>query len=119
LWAADMVIIPTAMEYLSNRGVIDLVSTLKILRDQRQWNGLLLGVLPTFYDDTTRQSRDSLQNLRNALGDHVLPLVHRATVLREASAEGMTIYEKDSSSRAAQEYQKVVKAVLRSKRKQE
>jgi len=40
-------------------------------------------------------------------------------VLREASAEGMTIYEKDSSSRAAQEYQKVVKAVLRSKRKQE
>jgi len=119
LWAADMVIIPTAMEYLSNRGVIDLVSTLKILRDQRQWNGALLGVLPTFYDDTTRQSRESLQNLRDALGDHVLPLIHRATVLREASAEGITIYEKDSSSRAAQEYQEVVKAVLRSKRKQE
>lgn len=77
--------------------------------------GGLLGVLPTFYDQTTRQSQESLRNLRNSLGDRVLPKIHRATVLREATAEGMTIFEKDSDSRAAEEYWQLIKIVLRSK----
>jgi len=115
LWAADLVIVPTAMGYLSNQGVIKLTEILRVLHEKYRWNGKLLGILPTFYDDTTRQSRDSLNNLRKAFGDLVLPIIHRATVLREAAAEGQSIYEQDPDSRAAEEYQRVVKAVLRAR----
>ncbi|MBC8505273.1 MAG: ParA family protein [Anaerolineales bacterium] len=115
LWAADLVIVPTAMEYLSNQGVIKLTEILRVLHEKYRWNGKLLGILPTFYDDTTRQSRDSLKHLREAFGDLVLPIIHRATVLREAAAEGQSIYEHDPDSRAAEEHLRVVKAVLRAK----
>ncbi|MBC8503894.1 MAG: ParA family protein [Chloroflexi bacterium] len=115
LWAADLVIVPTAMEYLSNQGVIKLAEILKVLDEKYRWNGKLLGILPTFYDDTTRQSRDSLNNLQEAFGDLILPIIHRATVLRESAADGQSIFEKDPDSRAAEEYQKVVKAVLRAR----
>ena len=115
LWAADWVLVPTAMEYLSNQGVARLIGTLKDLQEKRDWRGGLLGILPTFYDEQTRQSRTSLENLRSTFGEMVLPPVHRATVLREASAEGRTIFEYAPESRAAQEYQAVVDAVLRAR----
>ncbi len=113
LWAADWVIIPTAMEYLSNQGVVQLLETLNDLRDKHIWNGKLLGILPTFYDGQTRQSKTSLENLRNNLGQLVLPSIHRATVLREASSEGQTIFEYAPGSRSAKEYEQIVNAVTR------
>ena len=115
LWAADWVIVPTAMEYLSNEGVARLVETLQALRQEREWHGGLLGILPTFYDERTRQSQSSLENLQKAFEGHVLPSVHRATILREASAEGQTIFERAPDSRSADEYQQLVKAVLRAR----
>jgi|APSaa5957512622_1039677.scaffolds.fasta_scaffold18959_2 chromosome partitioning protein len=115
LWAADLVIVPTAMEFLSNQGVITLAETLRILVEKYRWGGKLLGILPTFYDDTTRQSRDSLDHLRGAFGDLVLPIIHRATVLRESAAEGRSIFEQGPDSRAAKEYDQIVKAVLRAR----
>ncbi len=115
LWAADWVIIPTAMEYLSNAGVARLIETLQDLRQQRDWRGGLLGILPTFFDEQTRQSKSSLENLRVAFKGQVLPPVHRATVLREAAAEGQTIFERAPESRAAAEHWQLVKAVLRAR----
>jgi chromosome partitioning protein len=111
LWAADLVLIPTAMEYLSNEGVRKLLETLHILHEHKAWPGALLGILPTFYDETTRQSRLSRQHLADAFGERVLKPIHRATILREASAEGLTIFEKAPTSRAAQEYDKLAKFV--------
>jgi chromosome partitioning protein len=112
LWAADFVLIPTAMEYLSNEGVVNLLETLEVLHTSKGWQGVLLGILPTFFDAQTRQSQTSLTHLTQAFGAQVLPVIHRATVLREASAEGLTIFEKDPTSRAAQEYETLVRRVL-------
>jgi chromosome partitioning protein len=113
LWAADWVIIPTAMEYLSNKGVAALIETLKSLRENFEWQGGLLGVLPTFYDNTTKQSQASLNNLGCVLAGQLLPVIHRATVQREAMAEAKTIYEKAPKCRTAREYLGLVDAVLR------
>jgi len=47
-------------------------------------------------------------------GHHrILAPIHRATILRECAAEGLTIFEKDSDSRAAQEYSALVDLVLK------
>jgi chromosome partitioning protein len=108
IWASDWVLIPSATEYLSLTGISDTVSTLKNLAN-RGWAGKLLGILPTFYDEQTRQSQESLEHLAQNFSAVLLSPIHRATLLRECAAEGKTAFEKDASSRAAKQYQTLVK----------
>ena len=68
------------------------------------WTGKLLGILPTFYDDNTSESKTTLEELKQNFKDAVLPPIHRATILREAPAEGKLVYELDPQHRATREY---------------
>ena len=105
LLAADLVIIPTAADYLASEGVVRTYATLKALRDDQGWRGKVLGILPTFYDETTKESKATLADLRKTFGDKmILSPIHRATILRECASEGVTIWERDPKHRAAQEY---------------
>ena len=105
LLAADLLIVPTATDYLAAEGVAKTVDTFATLRAEHQWRGALLGVLPTFHDETTNESAATLADLRETFGaDRVLTPIHRATILRECASEGMTIWEKSPKSRAALEY---------------
>lgn len=122
IWAADLVIIPTATEYLSAHGVQKASETIAALRRDKQWPGALLGVLPTFYDDQTRESKATMDSLRDTcpvpqvlggFGDFILPPVHRATILRECAAEGQTIFEKDPACRSADEYRQIANLLLK------
>jgi chromosome partitioning protein len=116
LWASHLVIVPTATDGLALEGVVEVVATLETLRTSRDWTGSILGVLPTFYDEVTRESQAVLAELRglsSTLGDGlVLDAIHRATVLRECAAEGQTIFEYAQDSRAAREYAALVWRVL-------
>lgn len=103
IWASDLVLLPTATEYLSSDGLGQILGTLDALGG-KGWKGKLAGFLPTFYDEQTRESKATLENLLENFGNSVLPPIHRATVLRECAAEGLTIFEKAPDSRAAQEY---------------
>jgi chromosome partitioning protein len=105
LFAADLVIIPTAVDYLATEGVVRITQTIKVLAEKHAWAGSILGILPTFYDNVTRESQQTLEDLKRTFGeDVILPPIHRATVLRECGAEGKTVWEKAVDSRSAQEY---------------
>ena len=108
---ADLVIIPSAVDILSSAGVADLVGSLDDLK-AKGWPGRVLGILPTFFDSVTKESKANLADLTVAFGDLVLPVIHRATVLRECTAEGQTIFELAPTSRAAEEYAALVWRVL-------
>jgi chromosome partitioning protein len=110
LWAADLVIIPTAVDFLSSAGLADLLDRMHAFKEQG-WTGALFGILPTFFD-TTNESKANRDDLLAAFGDLVFPPIHRATVLRECAAEGVTIFEKDPKSRAAEEYAALIWRVL-------
>jgi chromosome partitioning protein len=111
-WAADVVIGPCATDFLSTDGVVKILETMDRLAS-RGWPGALLGILPTFYDEVTKESRATLDDLRKTFGvDKVLEPIHRATALREAAAEGRTIWETDPKSRAAEEYGRLVWGVF-------
>lgn len=112
VWATDLLIIPTATEFLASDGASKMVEMLLYLQG-KQWTGALLGVLPTFYDEQTKESRATMNSLGDTFKDRLLPPIHRATVLRECAAEGLTIFEKDPDSRAAQEYEALVDLVAR------
>ena len=105
IWAADLVVIPSATEFASLEAVGNTIVTLQSLKNERSWNGGLLGILPTFFDDKTRESRNSFSELKRGFGDQVLPPIHAATVLRECWSVGKTICEYAPESRAAKEYE--------------
>lgn len=106
MWAADLVVLPSATEFASLDSVGKTVQLLHALKNEKGWKGGLLGILPTFYDDTTRESRNSLNDLQKDFGEKVLPPVHNATLLRECWSAGKTIFEYAPQSRACQEYEK-------------
>ncbi|MGB8215332.1 MAG: ParA family protein [Anaerolineales bacterium] len=118
IFAADLVIIPAATEYLAADGVRQIYETMLRLKNDHKWPGKLIGILPTFYDEQTRESGAALEDYRKAFGEQlVLAPIHRATALRECPGEGRTIFEVEkpstSAQRAAQEYQAIVDVVLK------
>ncbi|MBN1484920.1 MAG: ParA family protein [Chloroflexia bacterium] len=112
IWAADLVLIPCGMDYLSTDGVVKILETMQHLSG-KGWEGALMGILPTFYDETTRESQATLDDLQKTFGPGIiLPPIHRATVFRECVSGGKTIWERYPTSRAAKEYATVLWRVL-------
>ena len=112
-WAADLAVIVSSLDFLSADGVSGFLEMLKVLQAEKQWRGKLAGILPTFYDEQTRTTREQMTNLQSAFPDQVFAPIHRATVLREASAEGLTIFEKDIKSRSALEYEDLARRLFK------
>ncbi|MBU1751568.1 MAG: ParA family protein [Chloroflexi bacterium] len=108
LYAADPLILPAALDFLALEGVAEVLNTLDAL--QRP-SPPVVRVLPTFYDEVTRESKSNLARLHEAFPNAVLGPIHRATILRECAALGRTIFEHAPESRAAQEYGAVVAGV--------
>jgi chromosome partitioning protein len=113
IYAADLVLVPTATEFLAMDGLAQMIELLTTLKDRWQWSGKLLGILPTFYDRQTKESHKSLLDLQAGFGESVLNPIHRATVLRECAAEGKTIFEWAPASRAGLEYEALAREVLK------
>ena len=105
--------IVSSLDFLSADGVSGFLEMLKVLQTEKQWRGKLAGILPTFYDEQTRTTREQMTNLQSAFPDQVFAPIHRATVLREASAEGLTIFEKDIKSRSALEYEDLARRLFK------
>ena len=113
VWASDHVIVPTATEFLSADGLAKVLQMMSILQEQKYWRGALLGILPTFYDEQTRESKATMEDLRVRFEASLLSPIHRATSLRECAAEGQTIFEADPLCRAAKEYLALTQLVMR------
>jgi chromosome partitioning protein len=114
VWASDLVIVvPTATEFLSADGVSKVLHMMSILQHKKSWKGTLLGILPTFFDEQTRESKATMDTLCERFKDAVLQPIHRATILRECAASGQTIFEADALCRAAREYLALTQHVMK------
>jgi chromosome partitioning protein len=117
IWASDLVLVPAATEFLSADGARKICDSMMTMQKEKEWKGKILGILPTFYDEQTRESKTQLDEYRKIFKELVMQPIHRATILRECPAEGRTIFEieatSDSAQRAVQEYQAVVEHVMK------
>jgi len=112
LYASDLVLVPCATDFLAAQGAGQVMQTLGQLHHKADWDGRLLGVLPTFYDSVTKETQATLRDLQARFEGAVLDPIHRATALRECAAEGKTIFEIDGDSRPAKQYAAVVHKIL-------
>jgi chromosome partitioning protein len=108
LVAADAIVVPVGCDFLSLVGVRQVIKTVKNVNALLHHPVQIHGVLPTFYDARARICRDSIEALKEHFGDRVLPPIRQATRLKEAPAQGKTIFEYAPESNAAEDYLRVV-----------
>jgi chromosome partitioning protein len=70
------------------------------------------GVLPTFYDARARICRDAIDTLKQHFGERCLPPIRATMKIKEAPAQGKTIFEYAGNTNAATDYRRVVEALV-------
>jgi len=109
---ADSVLVPVACDYLSLVGVRQVIRTVKNVNQLLHHPVQIWGVLPTFYDSRARICREALATMREHFGDRCLLPVRAAMKIKEAPAQGQTIFEYAAGSPAADDYMRVVDRVV-------
>jgi chromosome partitioning protein len=112
--AADGVIVPVQCEYLSLRGLVQLESTLSMIREHLNPDVSIEGILPTMYDRRVLHSREAVEILQENFGDLVFNTrINKTIRFAEAPVKGQSVLAYDSTSEAAEIYRDLAKEVLR------
>jgi chromosome partitioning protein len=112
--AATGVIVPVQTEYLSLRGLVQLESTLHMVREHLNPNVEVIGILPTMYDKRLTHSREADEILRENFGDLVFNTRIRKTIrYAEAPVKGSSVLAYEPDGEAAALYRDLAKEVLR------
>ncbi|RMG35980.1 MAG: ParA family protein [Gammaproteobacteria bacterium] len=112
LAACDHLIVPVQTDFLALKGLERMQHTLEMIGKSRG-NDLAYTVVPTFFDQRTRASRESLQTLQRNHGEYLWPeVIPVDTRLREASRAGMPPAIYDPRSRAVQAYSALLDHLL-------
>ena len=122
LAAADGVIIPVQAQYLSAKGMEQLLQTVGKVRRQINPKLKIAGVLLTMVDQRTNYAREVSDLLRRTYGGKIrvfstdIPHSVRAA---ETSAEGKSIYLYDPKGKVAQAYAQLTKEVIQLEKQRE
>ncbi len=115
LCAADSVIIPTQPEFLSAKGLEQLLSTINRVRRHINPNLKVDGILITMVDNRTRLGRGLINVIRRDYGQspsvfHTeIPLSVKA---KEATVSGVSVFKHDEKGKIAEAYQSLTQEVL-------
>jgi chromosome partitioning protein len=105
---ADGILVPVACDFLSLVGVRQVIKTVKNVNALLHHPVQIYGVLPTLYDARARICRDAVDTLREHFGDRTLSPIRATIKMKEAPAQGRTIFEYAPESNAAEDYRRVV-----------
>lgn len=109
----DEVVIPIAMDYLSQVGAQQTIDIIEEVVHISGNNSVHFRILPTFFDVRTRISRQVLDYVYEHYGDKVFNTVIRVnTALREAPGFNKTIFEHAPLSRGAFDYYRLTEEIL-------
>ena len=121
LAAADAALIPVQAQYLSAKGLEQLLQTVQKVRRQINPKLKIEGILLTMTDSRTNYGQQIDNLIRGAYGskikvfDQTIPRSVRAT---EISAVGKSIFQHDPKGKVAEAYQSLTKEVLTNAEKQ-
>ena len=116
LAAADKLVIPVQAQYLSAKGLEQLLQTVNKVRRQINPKLKIDGILLTMVDNRTNYAKDISNLIRDTYGSKLkvysteIPHSVRAA---EISAEGKSIYAHDPKGKVAEAYKKLTKEVLK------
>ena len=109
---ADGIVVPVACDYLSLIGVRQVLKTVKNVNTLLHHPVHIHAVLPTFYDARARICRDAVETMTKHFGTRCLAPIRMATKVKEAPAQGRTIFEYAADSTAAEDYARTVDTLI-------
>ena len=112
LAACDFLVIPVQTEFLALNGLRRMLSTLEMIGQSR---GRIpdYRIVPTQFDQRTRASRESLENLRAEFGAHLWNgIIPVDTRFRDASRAGRPLPLMSPSSRGSRAYEELLDELL-------
>lgn len=113
---ADELLLPVSMEYLSLIGVKQLLKNIKII-NRIFYKGLsITGVIPTFYDNRNKKSKDILRSLKRVFSNVTTSPIRFCNSVSESAGRKKTIFEYDSESPAAEDFFKITEEILNGKK---
>jgi len=123
LVASTHVLVPVETSYLGVSGLRELQRTLEEVRRHFHPDLEVLGILPTLCEEQRAEAGEILRELRGRFDGLVLDPIHRSTDLAYAHANHMDVFtyrpprqraagQLASSSRATQEYARLVELVM-------
>lgn len=99
LTAADYLVIPTKLDQLAVKGVLEILRTLGAV-NRRGGHATLAGIVPTFYDRATNETQLQLEHLAGAFKDSIWPVIPTDVKIRAANRAGKTLWEYSPKCRA-------------------
>ena len=103
---ADEVFLPVSMDYLALRGVKQVIDLLPE-------NIKLTKIIPTFYDQRTRKSKEILEDLKDFFKGKVTKPIRINVKLSECSSFHKTIFEYDPTSRGSVDYKILSEEIIK------
>ena len=122
LAAADAALIPVQAQYLSAKGLEQLLQTVQKVRRQINPKLKIDGILFTMVDSRTNEAKEIIASLRAHYGEKIrvfgteIPFSVRAA---ETSGRGKSIFAHDKNGKVAAAYRSLTKEVLEIERKNE
>ena len=122
LAAADAALIPVQAQYLSAKGLEQLLQTVQKVRRQINPKLKIDGILFTMVDSRTNEAKEIIASLRAHYGEKIrvfgteIPFSVRAA---ETSGRGKSIFAHDRNGKVAAAYRSLTKEVLEFERKTE
>ncbi len=112
---ADSVLVPVACDYLSLVGVRQVIKTVKNVNSLLHHPVQIWGVLPTFFDARAKICHEAVSTLKEHFGDKCMSPIRAAIKVKEAPAQGQTIFEYAAGASAAEDYAAVVDRIVESR----
>ncbi|WP_437819305.1 ParA family protein [Sorangium sp. So ce1078] len=112
---ADSVLVPVACDYLSLVGVRQVIKTVKNVNALLHHPVQIWGVLPTFFDGRAKIAREAVSTMKQHFGERCLAPIRQAIKVKEAPAQGQTIFEYAPGTPAADDYLAVVDRIIESR----
>lgn len=120
LAAADQALIPVQANYLSAKGLEQLLGTINKVRRQINPKLRIEGILLTMVDLRTNDAKEISQLIRDAYGGKLRVYdtdIPRSVRAAEISAEGKSIFAHDSGGKVADAYKTLTKEVIKNAEK--
>ena len=115
LAAADAALVPVQANYLSAKGLEQLLQTINKVKRQINPKLRIEGILLTMVDGSTNYGREISSLIRDTYGGHIKIFnseIPRSVRAAEISAEGKSIFLHDPKGKVAEAYQNLTKEVM-------
>ncbi len=115
LVAADSVIIPVQSQYLSLKGMEQLLETVQGVKAQINPDLEIEGILLTMFDKRTNLSKEVLESVKETYENYInifRNVISVSTKIAEAPSQGISIFKYQPKSEVARSYELLAKEVI-------